>query len=1847
MAEIKNSFISSKMNKDLDDRLIPNDQYRDALNIEVGKSEANNIGVLQNVYGNERMPLTTNTEFIPGTTTINPNYIPGLECIGFFMDNQNNRIFQFLTDYEDEIPNEITYPPEGKTIRIVVYNLSDPVSYVILVEGLFLNFAKNTQFRITGVNLVEGLLFWTDNRNQPRKINVNLANPNNLTIPTYYTTEEQISVAKYAPIDPITMYKKETATVVSGAGDTWGLSNMSSLACTIDTVSGGPPAPYTAKITTAVTNGFANFSIGDVVGGTNGTGSFGLGQIIITSIVSPTSIQVSSTVIFTAGTVSITLKYPYLGAIQPGATVLSNSSSGVQFLDGSDYATVVSMSNTTLTLYQPTTDINNNYILTFLISTMSDKSSVPTWPGDPAFLEDKYVRFSYRFKYDDNEYSLMAPFTQIAYIPKQKGYFIAGNETDAYRSTILNWFENNINNIELIVPFPDKVGNLNNSYKIQEVDILYKESDSNAIKVFETIPISAINTLDNTNNNYYIQPYQSQKPYKTLPEDQTVRVYDKVPVRAKAQESAGNRIIYGNYFDKYTCLSSINYNMSVQTKSSVGTNFIEYPNHTLKKNRNYQVGFVLADKFGRQSPVILSTVDLTSTNIGGGNFAKGSTVYSGYEDTLLFTDVRSWFGDALILYLNAPIDQARSIPSGTPGLYAIATSNFGFAITASTITDTTYKYTLDTTATLNTPPVNGNIMRGFYTDYVKVLSNPIPTVNPNEYTITTSGRVGDIYKYVSQAGGIKDIKFVYEYNPIGWYSYKIVVKQQEQDYYNVYLPGMLNGYPKSQTSGSQVVYSGIGPTATSTLENGINTTQFPVSETGNTSHIVLINDNINKVPRDLSEVGPDQKQYRSSVQLYGRVENTEANIIIKGNSPTWPAYSAKVRTIEYSIDPLVTPGQGDYSLIKPGDGIQCVEANTPAPNTVSGTTTGGTMPNLYRWLGDTVVVSNVIVGTIGTITISSPNWVLQAAQNPIPSPQPGSGDYRTFIITRAENRQYFPTRKADTVISIASADEFNFLDSSEDNLSGTAGLNFYQLQTKPLIGRVSTVNKMGVIAADMIPFLGVYETRPEQSLLELFWETATTGLISDLNADVLTGFEGPSSFGELVYRQFENQNPLGTDLGPNNYGDPNSKYITSEFYVLDQNVFPLANTSVTLLSVTDNTGPPALDRTAEFGLETIIGPVNKFKLKILSRFVFNNNAATAENYTFVFNVQDNTDPSTATQLTITGRLGNIAPEIRTTETLYNITQDTTSIVTLDAVNGAYFDPLGPPPVPPTGVKTGLKWTIVSGDTTSSFLLSEYTGELSLINPNVPIGIYNLVIKVQDAVNTGTGAILPVEGTDFGTKFNEKTFTINVGDDPVPFWLRPNYASNIVTNPIPCSGPTNATPVYGVAYIGPNAGANSSYVPVVPGCVVENNQFVENVEVKNAAASGVSPIVPLGLEKGEYRFSIELQVGAPSICSGLSFATIRAEGEIYLYKRIYTLGGINPWVLSANENNYGITPPIYRIGPLVVSTIDDGSGPIFGQPQELTTSFTVEVDESISPAIYEYAVGVKLIQERSNADMANPWLRIYGNDANYSYDQTLPFTPPRPPITTAYSFYTGVAEYNINPLIPGETSAVPYTTQDAIRGTNFISLTNGVNSGIILPLDESVKLILTTANEQIVPGLFYTFTSSTVSTFTGYVTGINVDNNPSKIALQLLSPYSGSVPGDLVDGNIKVETVVQTDPPSIGVLYANTEEGTEIKRLYTDSAFTQKWIPPVADRFYNFQTSKDYNPNNVTFVAGPLKYSKYPYYCAKFSIVGEVIDQIVPYPNVQTSWEGQKPANSGLIVPVENYSYNMYYVSNNP
>jgi len=105
------------------------------------------------------------------------------------------------------------------------------------------------------------------------------------------------------------------------------------------------------------------------------------------------------------------------------------------------------------------------------------------YPGDPDFLEDKFVRFSYRFKYEDGEDSIMAPFTQAAFIPKQDGYFLndypipssgaspatIGNtkdETAAYRSTEVSFMSNKVNNILLKIPLPCKANALYSEYKV-------------------------------------------------------------------------------------------------------------------------------------------------------------------------------------------------------------------------------------------------------------------------------------------------------------------------------------------------------------------------------------------------------------------------------------------------------------------------------------------------------------------------------------------------------------------------------------------------------------------------------------------------------------------------------------------------------------------------------------------------------------------------------------------------------------------------------------------------------------------------------------------------------------------------------------------------------------------------------------------------------------------------------------------------------------------------------------------------------------------------------------------------------------------------------------------------------------------------------------------------------------------------------------------------------------------------------------------------------------------------------------------------------------------------------------
>ena len=856
MAEIKNNFIKSKMNKDLDDRLVPTGEYRDALNIAISRSEGENVGALENVLGNDLI-FDEENEYT---------------CIGYFSDDQANVVYYFTTNYSDSSPSGISnFAPPSASCSIRSYNVKTNLR-TILVEGSFLNFSARSQ--ITGVNIIEDLLFWTDNRNQPRKINITRANSfpaappqsgrsSSVAIPQpYYTTEDQISVAKYYPWKPIIL---------------------------VD---------------------IYNTSLGNT----------------------------------------------------PSNSTMTNPSQ--------EYIPINEAGN------QNNPDYDAN------------------WPGDPNYLEGKFIRLSYRFKFDDNEYSLIAPFTQPCFIPKQNGYFLSGDNEKAYRSSVVDFFENNVTQIIASIEFETETPGP--ELKIKEVDILYKESDGLQVKVIETIPIDEVQKVINenyarTSNGYiYNYKYTSTKPYKGLTDDQIPRVYDKVPTRALSQEIAGNRVIYGNFHTNQSPPKELDYYVTYGSKSAfLGYSQIEYPNHTVKQNRNYQIGFVLADRFGRQSSVILSSNDTSVTNAGA--FYGGSTVYVPYSTPALSPIY--WPGYALKALINSPIPlSTQSSIQGYPGLYKDESRSVDttLIVSAGSGYNPAARQDYATTGGSGT----GLTISGVINNSGELTSASI--VNPG-----TGYTDGDLVEVVNPNIGITVLATVrvsvLPPNPLGWYTYKIVVRQTEQDYYNCYLPGILNGYPKSYINSSGVAQP-LNPA------DGF--------EVGETANIILINDNINKIPRDLSEVGPDQKQYRSSVRLFGRVSPVNDNAY-NYNKQYYPG------TVGDSVVSISSLAESNYNATTLGDITQGDDLAIPANSTFSVSKYSLEYPEFY-----------------------------QSNTNP-------------FIA---------------------------------------------RIDTKATIGKTTTSNQGGATYQNQ---LAIYETKAVESLLDIYWETTSAGLISDLNQLVIDGgFEG-------------------------------------------------------------------------------------------------------------------------------------------------------------------------------------------------------------------------------------------------------------------------------------------------------------------------------------------------------------------------------------------------------------------------------------------------------------------------------------------------------------------------------------------------------------------------------------------------------------------------------------------------------------------------------------------------------------------------------------------------------------------
>lgn len=144
MALVSMNFVQGKMNKSVDERLIPEGQYIDAMNVRLGSTETTEIGAVENSRGNTQL---TNIDGLGG----NPR------CIGAYDDGISETMYWFVTS--------------DTTDMILSYHTPTQVTTKHVVSVSVLNF--NSQYLITGVNLIEDLLFFTDDFNPPRKINVN------------------------------------------------------------------------------------------------------------------------------------------------------------------------------------------------------------------------------------------------------------------------------------------------------------------------------------------------------------------------------------------------------------------------------------------------------------------------------------------------------------------------------------------------------------------------------------------------------------------------------------------------------------------------------------------------------------------------------------------------------------------------------------------------------------------------------------------------------------------------------------------------------------------------------------------------------------------------------------------------------------------------------------------------------------------------------------------------------------------------------------------------------------------------------------------------------------------------------------------------------------------------------------------------------------------------------------------------------------------------------------------------------------------------------------------------------------------------------------------------------------------------------------------------------------------------------------------------------------------------------------------------------------------------------------------------------------------------------------------
>lgn len=561
MPEFVHTFNSGRMNKDLDERLVPNGEYRDALNLDLANSEGSNVGALQNVKGNSQIPYKAVTSYLDNW--VNP------VCIGSVADTQNDKLYWLIA--ADNYSGILEYD-----------NTTNQISPV-LIDALNNTLKFDANYIVTGINILDKFLIFTDNNQEPKRINIEKFKTGSVDfdthtlLPDYDPTTEQYT---YVATNP--GVTEEYVTVIKK-----GPLNAPTLNMSASEYGSNEPGTGLNPVITEVddTDGYENFTYVPDVAGAPGVRiplpTYGEYLDYLEDQGNPDPTYPGSSIEGWNGEVVFNVN-ALVPAWTPGSQVLLSGSVVDDYNQTFEYnvrVNIVSVFGTAVTarIESISSDI--------LIFNEPIEWEAVLEENAPMF-EYVFPRFAYRWKYEDNEYSTFSPFSGVAFLGDDFEYV----SSDGYNIGMTN-------NIRKLLIESLEWGN----DEVVEIDILYKESKNTNVYVVDTLKRN-----EGEVNSFEVK---SELIGKVVESNQILRPWDNVPRKALAQEIIGNRIVYGNYLQNYNVNGSVDLSTTVTsydhpyaldpTNSLLNKN----PIPSLKTIRTYQTGVVFKDKYGRETPV--------------------------------------------------------------------------------------------------------------------------------------------------------------------------------------------------------------------------------------------------------------------------------------------------------------------------------------------------------------------------------------------------------------------------------------------------------------------------------------------------------------------------------------------------------------------------------------------------------------------------------------------------------------------------------------------------------------------------------------------------------------------------------------------------------------------------------------------------------------------------------------------------------------------------------------------------------------------------------------------------------------------------------------------------------------------------------------------------------------------------------------------------------------------------------------------------------------------------------------------------------------------------------------------